>query len=605
MRIRCPHCSYLRGYLPSAVEGGTEEERSEEESQAAIPSVLVATALVTQSGASDIANRASLATIALSTQSIDDGYLPESTFDEEERRNLRKETRSHEVEAGYLPDGHTTPGDVTEEEEKDSKSKLLMVAKLKLSKSVSIAEDVQMPPPHIDAAAHSTDDGYLASAADDDTAVEPNPEKETCSDQRSKTLEDRSEGEDTIAGVSVRTKVDHNTGISPNAGEADAIEKNSITDYDIAVAAELKVTDDMAPTEEIPGTNISTIKHDAPSIENVAGTSYDLNRRDEQPEPDKHIHEESTLLEKIEAITTQAQGKGSQKKRSSARNKTDTVDVKSVQSETSSVRRSSRLQSKKAASSQAIPTSMKTGRGKAPALPAVPEGKKLDVEPVKAKVAEPDATSIPRSTRSRGKKATGDDDKSHASSVNDESSKATTQSKRSRASQVTDLTTKNTGGGKRKKQTEKANSTQSKDKTSSNKRSGVEEGSEEILDNMSDSVSSSPAKARSRRAKKRDVVVGAQEAVSALGEESPPKRRQRQPRKVRAVGEEAESTVSSTATRASRRTRRTPKNDAFEYESIIPSPPRTRSKTHVPSQTESLASTRPRRNRKATKKADV
>ena len=653
--------SFVIGYLPSAVEGGTEEERSEEESQAAIPSVLVATALVTQSGqqgASDIANRASLATATiakpLSTQSIDDGYLPESTFefDEEERRNLRKETRSHEVEAGYLPDGHTTPGDVTEEDQpKESKSKLLIDAKLKLSESVSIADSVRMPPPpHNDAATHSTDDGYLASAADDDTAVEPNHEKETCIDQKSQVQEDRSEGEDVIAEVSVGTKVDSNTGISHNAVAVDVIEKNSNADDDGAVAAEQKDTDNIAGKDEIlgtndltvkhdapsiemnsnadddgavaaeqkdtdnitgkdeiPGTNDSTVKHDAPSIENVSSTNYDLNDQGEQSEPGKHTQEESTLPEKTEAITTQAKGRGSQKKRSSTRKRAldeteSVVDIESVQSETSSVRRSSRLRSKKAASSQAVPTSITTGgRGKkAPTLPAVPEDDKLDVEPVKAEVLD---HSITRSTRRRGKKSAGDDDESHASSVNDESSKTTAQSKRSRASQVSEPTMKNTRGGKRKKQTEEeeANSIQSEDKTSPNKSSGKEKGSEEILDSMSESVSSSPAKARSRRARKRDVVVDAQEAVSALGDESPPKRRGRT-RKTQ-VAQEAESTVSSTTTRASRRTRRTAKDD---NESIKSSPPRTRSKkTNVPSQTESLASTRPRRSRKATKKPDL
>eukprot|EP00956_Cyclotella_meneghiniana_P043732 scaffold284863_cov93-Cyclotella_meneghiniana.AAC.5 len=650
------------GYLPSAVEGGTEEERSEEESQAAIPSVLVATALVTQSGqqgASDIANRASLATATiakpLSTQSIDDGYLPESTFefDEEERRNLRKETRSHEVEAGYLPDGHTTPGDVTEEDQpKESKSKLLIDAKLKLSESVSIADSVRMPPPpHNDAATHSTDDGYLASAADDDTAVEPNHEKETCIDQKSQVQEDRSEGEDVIAEVSVGTKVDSNTGISHNAVAVDVIEKNSNADDDGAVAAEQKDTDNIAGKDEIlgtndltvkhdapsiemnsnadddgavaaeqkdtdnitgkdeiPGTNDSTVKHDAPSIENVSSTNYDLNDQGEQSEPGKHTQEESTLPEKTEAITTQAKGRGSQKKRSSTRKRAldeteSVVDIESVQSETSSVRRSSRLRSKKAASSQAVPTSITTGgRGKkAPTLPAVPEDEKFDAaEPVKAEVLD---HSITRSTRRRGKKSAGDDDESHASSVNDESSKTTAQSKRSRASQVSEPTRKNTRGGKRKKQTEEeeANSIQSEDKTSPNKSSGKEKGSEEILDSMSESVSSSPAKARSRRARKRDVVVDAPEAVSALGDESPPKRRGRT-RKTQ-VAQEAESTVSSTTTRASRRTRRTAKDD---NESIKSSPPRTRSKkTNVPSQTESLASTRPRRSRKATKKPDL
>lgn len=70
----------MLGYLPSAVEG-TEEERSEEESQKTFASVLVATALVTQkgTGVSDIASKASLATAriakpkSISTQSIDDG----------------------------------------------------------------------------------------------------------------------------------------------------------------------------------------------------------------------------------------------------------------------------------------------------------------------------------------------------------------------------------------------------------------------------------------------------------------------------------------------------------------------------------------------------
>ena len=98
----------ILGYLPSAVEG-TEEERSEEESQQAVASVLVATALRTQKGkgASDIAKNVSLATkrikkSSIKTPSIDDGYLPtDGTFDEGDGRKLRKRlVRTDHVDTG-------------------------------------------------------------------------------------------------------------------------------------------------------------------------------------------------------------------------------------------------------------------------------------------------------------------------------------------------------------------------------------------------------------------------------------------------------------------------------------------------------------------------
>lgn len=184
------------GYLPSDANLGTEEERSEEEDantttaranataqvQAApsqetvesesFASVLVATALVTQKGASEVGGIARLASLpmkkfsrpkASSTQSIDEGYIPDGALTEEERGEPKEIRRGSINESGYVPDGRMTPGDATDENQGDEgERKALRVAGVELA---IVDRSAEVLPPNR-TADDTIDDGYLPSAVE-------------------------------------------------------------------------------------------------------------------------------------------------------------------------------------------------------------------------------------------------------------------------------------------------------------------------------------------------------------------------------------------------------------------------------------------------------
>lgn len=608
----------LLGYLPSAVEG-TEEERSEEESQETFASVLVATALVTQKGkgASDIASKASLATAriakpkSLSTQSIDDGYVPEGTFDEEERSKLRKETRSQYVESGYLPDGHTTPGDATEEDQPDDKPKsVLEDAKMKLSESVAAVETstgAPVPPPE-PAASLSIDDGYLPSAVE----------------------EERSEEEDTLTDVKNNAHPhdvinDTEEESLAMASSADITEKHSKPDNDTAAAHETKEPDN------------ATSKDETEEEDQVQSTTKKESDYDDNPEQnaDSSLNNLSVVPPETESTSPKKAAietpvKSSPKPtRRSRRNTKDhqetpdrpASDAESVQSETSSVRRSSRIKTRTAPSPK-VPSSITTGgrRGKkTPALPAVPEDEKL--EEVVEKTEET-APSIATRTRRKGK----DDSESHASGANDERASVATRTRRKRGAAGADDDVSHASSVN--EETSKAPETK-RAKTGTSKKSGAKKQKDaESQENVSESVSSQPTKTRRGRAKKNDTTTKddasksvasspgkvhrgrakknvTQDNISELSASPPAKTRGRAKKNVAETKDEAEPVAIPPKTRRGR----AKKKDADQETeaSSAPSSPATRSsrrtrKTTPSEASESVASTRPRRSTRASSK---
>lgn len=605
--------------MPSAVEG-TEEERSEEESQG-LPSVLVATAIVSQKGkggASDTILAASLATTRISrpksfsTQSIDDGYVPEGTFDEEDRG--RKQTRSHEVEAGYLPDGHTTPGDQTEEDQEPDDPN-----KLKLSGSVPSSDNIMdadvptvMPPPPVEpAASQSIDDGYIPSAVE----------------------EERSEEEDTLTDAKVPSGTLHDT------------EEESL-----ALASSTEVTEkhskpDVCTTGAVKSQEAMTVEPKHPSADYNDSANIDVEPSSKRNEPKISAHLLQPITENpLMLANTPKNDDGSPKFVRSSRRKANNLEAEkpiqhsksnvedeeaaSVQSESSSVRRSSRIKAK-VSSSPKVPSSITTGvrEKKNPSLPVVPEGEKLEEPEMAATViartrqtrkrgvndddnasrasSASASVSIASRTRRRGKRGANDhdnDDASHVSSVNDESSKATSENKRVKTIEGSKQATNKAAGGKRKIQSDHTN----------------------INDDVSESVSSQPATASKGRAKKGKTTEAKDDASKHVT--SPPKtqggRRKKKDNEQEPITEQF-SPVTEPTRRTRTRTKEEPsksldsppktrgsRKKEDEIESIPSTPPATRSsrrtrKTTQSEASESVASTRPRRNARSTKKYDM
>jgi hypothetical protein len=599
------------GYLPSAVEG-TEEERSEEESQEAVASVLVATALVTQKGkmhASDIANKASLATARIakpkfSTQSIDDGYVPDGTFDDEERTRLRKETRSQYVEEGYLPDGHTTPGEATEDDQPDEKPKLLLDAKMKLSESIAGKNrnrdakklaDTQVPPPPEPAASLSIDDGYVPSGVE----------------------EERSEEEDALTVKATHDTEEESIAIDSSAN---VTEKHSKSDNETAAATESKDADDVADdVAEMKGAikdqKSPSAKRDTdanaepePETEDPSFQPITCNPllitaqadppKTETPSPDKVV---TGAVAKQES----PKPKRGSKREAKAKKETPTQpkpdndgDVRSVQSETSSVRRSSRIKTKSAAPSPKVPSSIVTGSraGKkaAPSLPAVPENEKLDelIEVIQeaaasgrkgtrttasegASTMNDDIVTVSSRTR-RGKRGTDAEVGASNASVNDESKAST--SKRAKAGSA-----KKASGAKRKQDDDEVNDGDEtkvdapepvpspptkKRKGRTKKNDNVSNDAEVQKDEAPETVSSPPTKARRGRSKKDDNSVDVQEDVSESV--SRPQTRGRG-RAKKTVDDVSESVASQPKTRSVRLKKKTALQD--NVSELTASPP--------------------------------
>ncbi|KAL3801600.1 hypothetical protein ACHAWO_006256 [Cyclotella atomus] len=637
------------GHLPSAVEG-TEEERTEEESQEAVASVLVATALVTQRGklhASDIANKASLATIRIakpkfSTQSIDDGYVPDGTFDDEEQSRLRKETRSQYVEEGYLPDGHTTPGEATDDDQPDDKPKLLLDAKIKLAESIAGQNrnrdtekptDTQVPPPPEPAASLSIDDGYVPSGVE----------------------EERSEEEDALTAKATHDTEEESIAI---ASSADVTEKHSKSDNETAAVDESKDVDDVAEMKGVISDQKSpSAKRDTdansepepgtedPSFQPITGNPLLIPAQADPPKTEPPSPEK--VVTGAVAKQESPKPKRGSKREAKAKQETPTQptpkndgDAKSVQSQTSSVRRSSRIRTKSAAPSPKVPSSIVTGsragKKSAPSLPAAPENEKLD-EPID--VIQEAAASGHKGTRTaasegastmnegvvtvssrtpRGKRGTDAEVAPSHASVNDESTAS--MSKRAKAG-----STKKASSAKRKQDDDKVNGgDETKDeapasvsspptkarrgrpKKDANAVDVQEDVSESVsrtqtrgrgrakkaTDDVSESVASQPSEIRSVR-----VKTPSQDNVSELTA-SPPTKTRRGRAKKNEADAVVQNDVSESVSSPPKRRGRAKKNDDVS-ESVVSSVRETRST--APSEG-SLASTRPRRNTRAPKR---
>eukprot|EP00804_Cyclotella_cryptica_P009762 CCRYP_013226-RB/>CCRYP_013226-RB protein AED:0.03 eAED:0.03 QI:950/1/1/1/0.8/0.66/6/2875/1962 len=646
------------GYLPSAVEG-TEEERSEEESQEAVASLLVAAALGSQKEMSQVGGIAKKSTKSLSTQSIDEGYLPDGFTEEEHGGRSGRGRQRHDVEEGYVPDGHTTPGEATEEDQPGHKPLFLRNAGLKLSKSEPAVNDANQK-----------------SQADTTVSCEPL----------------RSEEEDTItdpkdssnvytADVAVRETEEESPAI---ASPVEAAEKQYKSHEDMAVDASDSTKTKVTATEVIHANHHEDIvSHDTRSMHPATGNKTTATT---QPIIDSNLLQpinfnpltllddssktESHLTEKTKPHNTPAEvgdpddpdeggenASHAKPARSSARKTqsyTETLhshnlpdmshhveseieqeNDASVQSETSSRRRSSRLKAKTVPSSPNVPSSITTGRkgAKVPALPAVPEDANLVEEPVIAVVElrEKEATevsSIASRTRRRGKRgavdnddashassigeasvasrtrrkgkrgASDDDDSSHAPSVDNEAtSRTTTRNKRAKhvdteaASEAAETVATKRGGGRRKK-----------------KPGTVAAAAEaEIKDDLTESASSPSAKTRKDRSKTKDHNVELRAEDDASSVPSPPTRARkgRPPKKAEPVDAEAKDDASATAASPpqTRGGRQKKKNIDSNTESV-PSPTRSSRRTRKTTQSEgtsSIASTRPRRSTRSTK----
>lgn len=590
------YCLGTLGYLPSAVEG-TEEERSEEESQEAVASVLVATALRTQKGkgASDIANKASLATKrikkpSLSTQSIDEGYLPtDGTFDEGDGRKLRKETRTHDVDTGYLPEGATTPGEATEEDQPDDKSRLLLNAKLKLSESVNtnntykqddrVLTDAIPSPPIEPAATHSIDDGYLPSAVEEERSEEEDAITDKTRDCISQDTEEESLAITSCAEDTVKhSKFDNDAIAAAESDKADVALKEETGNPPNAIhhaSSDKKVTDTTSQFNSKDNKSEADAQLLQPITENSLSLPTDLSSKSKSPEVNVEINE---IQPKDDILLEPTRGSRNQTLTHHAESDIEQHDLESVQSETSSVRRSSRIRAQK--SSLKVPSSITTGsRGKSvPALPAVPEDEKLEDPDVptsqshvslrtnrkgkqQAKASVDDSSSIKEEgasiasrTRRRGKRGANDDDT------------ATSKSKRTKTAQVTKQAAKQNARGKQMKRNPQ----------------GATEAVEEAQNNASESAPSLPAKSRRGRSK----IIDDQEDESKPVE-TPPKARGKNNKKE--SKQEVES-ASSLGTRSSRRTRRGAKDNASQ--STI-SPPKTRGRKNKKDEAESSAAPTP------------
>ena len=725
------------GYLPSAVEG-TEEERSDQESQDAgtIASVLVATALVTQKGVSEvgcIAKKASLATAriakhkpeSLSTQSIDDGYLPDG-FTEEERGAPRgRERRRHDVEEGYMPDGHTTPGEATEEDQPDNtvnKPQLLRDVGMKLSRSgpsENVADQDIPADSSIDLATVAS--GYLPSAVE----------------------EERSEEEDTLTdikdGSNAHTDAVHDIEEESLAIEsiamassAEVTEKQSKSDNDTTVMVESKVSNDSMKAAEleteppvsfkaklattgiqctekselsiIPKSHIKTedtkkkATIEAGTTEDHPDAMIDPRLSPITANPLKLIRDSSKAntsspgkakgidlagedirkKDPREELTVQSKSvrKSNRKTNSGEDSDQEHLDDVSAQSRTSSTRRSSRLKGKKVTSSPKVPLSITTGRrgNTAPTLPAVPEDKNLETPIAKSENVEEgeivnaptvasntrskdkqstkddddassvassvgdDGASIASRTRRRGKRAADDEEASHASDK-ECSSRASTQGKRGNKTRQ-DVKPVELGRRKRKpdaddRASESVPSPPPKiSRGRAKKAAPIDVNTNDIA---TESAPTPPPKTRRGRAKKAEPIDdGTNDNTTESVPTPPPKTRQGRTKKNEATNDEAKDdvseSVSSPPTKA-RKGRARKKNEPAEDEvnddvsEHVSSPPKPRAgrkkkpdqenesnpspvgkgrrtrKTATPSEgSESIASSRPRRNTRASKK---
>ena len=519
----------------------------------------------------------------------------------------------------YLPEGATTPGEATEEDQPDDKSGLLYDAKLKLSESVHISNmyeddhalvaDAITAPPIEPTATDSVDEGYLPSAVEEERSEEEDAIADKARDSILQDTEEESlaiakfNSDPLAAGVCDKTDValKEQTGDPLNAVHHDPNDE--------------RVNDTTAQFNSKPEADVQLLQ---PIIENPLSLLADVSSKSKSPEENVESNEipteEDVALKPIRGSGREIQH---QTRTDHAESDPEQHDLASVQSETSSVRRSSRIRAKK--SSPKVPSSITTGgRGKrVPALQAVPEDDKLeDTATVQSPVAsrtnriekqttetsvddslsiKEEGNSVASRTRRRGKRGADDDDNaSHVSSVIDESSTATTRSKRAKTVQATKKTTKQTAREKQKKPVKETQSNASEPGPSPRK---TRSGRSKIADQDDESKSVEKlhkARAKNNKKEKSQETESASSIVTrssrrtrnsakdntAQSNASPPKTRGRGNKK----DEEVESSAAPTpSTRSSRRTGGARKTTPSEG-------------------SESIASSRPRRNTRAPKR---
>ncbi|KAL7487683.1 hypothetical protein ACHAW6_013248 [Cyclotella cf. meneghiniana] len=543
------------GYLPSAVEG-TEEERSEEESQEAVASVLVAAALGTQKDLSQVCSTANRSppepsilyqTKSLSTQSIDEGYLPDGFTEEEHDGTIERSRQLHNAEEGHVLDGQGTPGEATEEDQPGDMPRLLLDVCSKLSKSdpadnvaehsipldsctdLAMVDTEYLRPEEEDTVidAKNASNVYFPDGAVHDTEGESlvMVSSAEVTQKLSKSNEDV-----TVYTSDTATKIrnfDHGDNIvAHNASSMYPAIENETN----AIAEPITKNDLLQPIsvnpltflDDSPKTSLHPIKNTeathTPSADAELGRYTDKGGEISDPlntsrSPTRKTKSETKAWNSLNFHETnrhEEQG-----------------NDESVQSETSSTRRSSRLKSTRGASSPNVPFSITTGRkgAKTRTLPAVPEHGSL----VEKQVAAPEEKvageepSIASRTRRREKQGASDDvDASYTTSVGDASiasrtrrrgkrgasddapsvenevtSGKTTRSKRAKlpdtdgGDEETITGTTKSGGGRQKRQPRKDDASDDAD----------------IKEDIAESVPSSPAKTLKGRSKRKGQTV--------------------------------------------------------------------------------------------------
>lgn len=532
---------------------GTEEERSEEESQEAVASVLVAAALVTQKDLSQVCGTAERSTPepsilfqtkSLSTQSIDEGYLPDGLTEEEHDGTIERSRQLHNAEEGHVLDGQGTPGEATEEDQPGDMPRLLLDVCSKLSKS----------DPADNVAEHSTQLDSCTDLAMVDTEYL------------------RPEEEATVADAKNASNV-----YFPDGAVHDAEREN------LVMVSSAEVTQKLSKSNEEVTVNTSDtarnfdhvdhiVAHNAssmhPAIENETNaiaepiTKNDilqpisvnpLTFLDHSPKTESHPTKdtEATHMPAADAELGGNTDKGgeisdslntsrspTEKSKSEAKafnslnfHETNRHDEQgkdeSVQSETSSTRRSSRLKSTRGPSSPNVPFSITTGRkgAKTRTLPAVPEHESLVEKQVAAseEKVEEEVPSIASRTRRRDKQGAKDDvNASYATSVGDSSiaSRTRRRGKRSASDDAPSVENEVTPGKTTRSKRAKLPDTDGGDKetiTGTTKSRGGRQKRQprkddasddaEIKEGIAESVPSPPAKTLKGRSKRKGQTV--------------------------------------------------------------------------------------------------